>query len=219
MLFALVQQLFLPRSQQRNQPRPFLSPDAAAWLIETLAVAESLLRWAILRQAFRLCGLAPSTARYIHLKGADTPEAWAVRRRTLLAMLRTMSAHARSQAARIREALAGNLARAARPDAPADFTASGSGLRTTIFRQASFSTIPTTTIFSGTTIRTIPTILPGATTTIFLAPVAIRGPPWPELHRKSQPDPTRRTLLRDRGRMYDEAIRTRLPREARLFDP
>jgi hypothetical protein len=175
MLFALVQHLFLPRSQGRNQPSPVLSPDAAAWLIETLAVAESLLRWAILRHAFRLCGLAPATARYIHLKGADTPEAWAVRRRTLLAMLKTMTAHARSQAARIAQALA--TAKPARPMSTTTTTT------TTIFCGTTIPTIPT--IFSGTTIRTIPTILPGATTTIFLAPVASRGPPGRDLISRS----------------------------------
>ena len=123
-LFFLVLRRVLPRGRLR----PFLSPEAAAWLIEILALCESLLRWVIARQAFRLCGLDPARARLVLLAGAETPLAWHVRHRTFRRRLNAMTACARTQARRIRQALA--AATPAWPAAP-----------------LTTSTIPTPTIF------------------------------------------------------------------------
>jgi hypothetical protein len=109
-VFGLVQRNLL---SGRNAAR--LSLDAAARLIMSMCACESLLRWAILRRAFRLLGLDVAAVRFVQIEPALTPTAWRCRRQRLFATLHTLNACARRQASRIRRALEREAGQAAKP--------------------------------------------------------------------------------------------------------
>ena len=91
------------RFMQGNKP-----PGAygSAWVTVFLSVAEALLRWAIARQARRLCGLSPRGVPIFVPTEPKTPQVWLARLSTFIAMVKTIDACARRLARRMKEALA-----------------------------------------------------------------------------------------------------------------
>jgi hypothetical protein len=112
------------------------------------------VRWAILRQALRCCGLDPRAAPIVQPRLANNSFAWRARCGVFIRLARDMTFYARRWASRIREL-------SSRSDDDDDFrirsrTISNPAATTTIFPRA-LRADSTTTIFS----------------------VAIRGPPQP----------------------------------------
>lgn len=93
------------RFMPKRSTRPVTS-EGIAWLTVWQATAEALLRWAIARHAFRLCGLDPGCARIQLRSEAKDSFAWQARTRTFIHIYETMTACARRLARRIRAAQA-----------------------------------------------------------------------------------------------------------------
>ena len=92
------------------------TPEGIASISLALSCAEALLRWAIVRQAMRACGLDPRTVRLFQLPQATSSFTWQARCRTFLRLIENMTLYARRWAKRIKAALA---ARPPRPSAAA----------------------------------------------------------------------------------------------------
>ncbi len=95
-ILLMVIRRFLPRHRPPT-------PEGIAWITAWQAGCERLLRWAIARQAFRLCGLDPNLARNFEISEAQNSFAWVARGRAFIHMYETMTAIARRWAKRIRE--------------------------------------------------------------------------------------------------------------------
>ena len=102
------------RFMPKRSTRPVTS-EGIAWLTVWQATAEALLRWAIARHAFRLCGLDPKQIRIQLRSEAKDSFAWQIRTRTFIHIYETMTACARRLARRIRAAQAARSASCGRP--------------------------------------------------------------------------------------------------------
>jgi hypothetical protein len=98
-VLAMAVRRFLPRYRPPT-------PEGIAWITVWQACCESLLRWVIARQAFRLCGLDPKRARTFAIGEAASSFSWYARNRSFLHMYDSMTAIARRWAKRIKTAMA-----------------------------------------------------------------------------------------------------------------
>ena len=78
-ILALAVRRFWPRHRPPT-------PEGIVWITLWQAGCEALLRWAIARQAFRLCGLDPRRCRSLRIGEAKNSFAWCARNRTFLDM-------------------------------------------------------------------------------------------------------------------------------------
>ena len=79
------------------------SAEGIACISVGLACCEALLRWAILRQAFRACGRDPGAVRFVRLPPPASSFSWLARCRTFMRLLRNMTLYARRWAKRLSE--------------------------------------------------------------------------------------------------------------------
>jgi hypothetical protein len=96
-ILALAVRRFLPRHSCRPP-----SEEGVVWLTAWLSGCETLLRWVIARQAFRLCGLDPRRCRPHPVRGAANSRVWYARLHVMLHMYDSMTVLARRWAKRIR---------------------------------------------------------------------------------------------------------------------
>jgi hypothetical protein len=163
-VLAMAVRCFLPKDRSKSP-----SPDGIVWLTAWQTGCESLLRWVIARQAFRLCGLDPRLCRSFPIAEARTSLAWQARLRAMLRMYDNMTVLARRRARRIRERSGED---STIPDPAADLPGPDPAN-------------PAAMIFSRR-----PLVRSGASTRSH--PAAIRGPPWPSGNRENtSPAPCR----------------------------
>src|SRR5262245_34452025 len=112
----------------------------AASLSLALSYAEALVRWAILRQAMRSCGLDPRAVPIIQLSLATNALSWRARCRVFIRLAGNMTVYARRWASRIRE-LSSKL------DDDDDFGIGSSTILNPTILGIPLWTIPATTIF------------------------------------------------------------------------
>jgi hypothetical protein len=127
-ILALAVQRFWPRHRPPT-------PEGIVWLTLWQAGCEALLRWAIARQAFRLCGLDPKLARIQLASEAKDSFSWYARNRTFLDMYDSMTAIARRWARRIRAAMAKTACLAPVVAPPPRRLAASSPRRLAVFRK------------------------------------------------------------------------------------
>jgi hypothetical protein len=95
-LLSLHVRLYWPKHATQSP-----SAEGIACICVGLACCEALLRWAIMRQAFRVCGRDPRAVRIFRLPLAASSFTWQARCRTFLRLIQNMSRYARRWAERI----------------------------------------------------------------------------------------------------------------------